>query len=194
MPTLIVNVYALPSPGGRFLAAVGFGAWHMAVMDDEAGIEYHFGPGGIAAVRGRADVSAGADACLPQGASYHSSIEMGAVESTALRELVAQLRRQDFAPGRYHVLDRNCNAFVETVCERLVGSKPPSWLNRAARWGSAVASAGDGAATAEPKLSKEEKRRQKEAQAAREREYRERPQLSEKQQQALQKIRKQQQG
>ena len=33
----------------------------------------------------------------------------------------------------YHLLERNCNHFVEALCFELTGKMPPGWINRLAR-------------------------------------------------------------
>ena len=37
---------------------------------------------------------------------------------------------ESFHGNMYHLLERNCNVFVETLCAELAGKLPPPWVGR----------------------------------------------------------------
>ena len=126
--TVTLNVYDLHA-ANEFIAAVGLGLYHSGVEID--GREYVFGQGsGIADVPPRS----------APNAVFRVGINMGAFDgdrggvARALDDL-----RTEFQPDRYDVITKNCNHFADALVFRLLGRRIPSWVNRAAMFGSCVA-------------------------------------------------------
>ena len=49
-----------------------------------------------------------------------------------VQRLVVELGNAEFKGNSYHLLQRNCNHFSETLCKRLTGQHPPSWVRTCA--------------------------------------------------------------
>jgi hypothetical protein len=43
-----------------------------------------------------------------------------------------------FVAGSYDLVKKNCNNFSDAMCKKLVSKGIPSWVNRAAMFGSAI--------------------------------------------------------
>lgn len=117
-------------------ACVGLGVFHTGC--EVYGKEYAFG--------GHQHASSGVfetpPRCVPGGARFRESIVVGRTPlsqsqvQSLLRELALTYRG-----NAYHLLHKNCNHFSLDACERLTGSRPPSWVNRLAdlaSWANAV--------------------------------------------------------
>ena len=71
------------------------------------------------------------------GAIYRETVVMGRVAdgSTAIARAI-EILRAEFGPDDYHILNRNCNAFADRLCQELVGKGIPGYCNRLASFGS----------------------------------------------------------
>jgi len=74
------------------------------------------------------------------GARYNTSISMGFHEGSAnqISGIIRSLR-EEFPPGSYNVVSKNCNHFANALCLEITGQPVPSWVNRAATLGSMFA-------------------------------------------------------
>ena len=128
MPTPVaINVYDL-NEYNDYAYAFGVGIFHSGL--EVHGREYSFGghdyaSSGIFATEPRE---------APPPAKFRCSEIVGYTDMTAqeVEDRVAELDR--FYHGNtYHLLERNCNSFVEELCLELTGKMPPPWVNRLAR-------------------------------------------------------------
>jgi hypothetical protein len=107
---------------------IGLGAYHTGV--EVSGSEYSFSSDGIFKCSPRS---------APPPAQFNTSIIIGTHSGTAndvsrvLREL-----RDEFPPGSYDPIRKNCNVFSNALCFRLTGNPIPQWVNRLAELGSCV--------------------------------------------------------
>jgi hypothetical protein len=128
MPTPVaVNVYDLHEYND-YAFLLGVGIFHSGL--EVHGREYAFG--------GHDHASSGIFETSPREAPaparFRSSVIVGYTDLTPdeVGNLVAELD-QSFHGNQYHLLERNCNVFVEALCFELTGAAPPAWVNRLAR-------------------------------------------------------------
>lgn len=128
MPTPVaVNVYDL-SEYNDYAYLLGVGIFHSGL--EVHGREYAFG--------GHDHASSGifetAPREAPHPARFRSTEIVGYTDMTPgeVATVVAELDHK-FHGNTYHLLERNCNVFVEQMCLDLTGTVPPSWVNRLAR-------------------------------------------------------------
>eukprot|EP00638_Chattonella_subsalsa_P007062 CAMPEP_0117771384 /NCGR_PEP_ID=MMETSP0947-20121206/24427_1 /TAXON_ID=44440 /ORGANISM="Chattonella subsalsa, Strain CCMP2191" /LENGTH=178 /DNA_ID=CAMNT_0005596723 /DNA_START=6 /DNA_END=542 /DNA_ORIENTATION=+ len=119
-----LNVYNLHQANG-WLSYVGLGFYHTGV--EIAGKEYSFCKEGIYVGRPR----------HAPGATFKESISMGYHEGSANEVgAIVRMLREEFPPGSYNVVSKNCNNFSDAFCQEVVGRSIPSWVNRTAGFGS----------------------------------------------------------
>jgi len=151
----------------RILPRAGLGAYHTSL--DVNGYCYTFGVGGI----GKSTITNKSTHVPPNG-TFQESITLGSLSddivssggsggngtiSSRINECIKRLRESTFTPTSYHLLNRNCNHFTETLAlalmtnyRNLVSEKSeatmsidayPRYINRLARSGTAVMNHGD---------------------------------------------------
>mmetsp|Transcript_22774 Transcript_22774/g.38483 ORF Transcript_22774/g.38483 Transcript_22774/m.38483 type:complete len:188 (+) Transcript_22774:149-712(+) len=136
-----LNIYDLHSCN---VWASGIGAYHSGV--EVSGSEYSFSETGIFKCSPRS---------APEPAQFNRSIVLGVHRGSAndvsriLREM-----RDEFPPGCYNLLTKNCNVFSDAFSQRIVGAEIPRWVNRLAHLGGWFASFG--APDLSPRLEQEE--------------------------------------
>lgn len=122
------SVYDL-LPEGRFADvswAVGLGIYHSGVV--VAGQEWAYGGHGY---EGATGVYSTLPRHAPPGARFRESILHGfCYESSDRINRVIDAAKREFLGSQYDMLSRNCNHFTSYLCQKLVGSPAPSWLNR----------------------------------------------------------------
>jgi hypothetical protein len=128
MPTPVaVNVYDL-NEYNDYAYAFGVGIFHSGL--EVHGREYSFG--------GHEYASSGIFATQPREApppaKFRRTEIVGYTDMTEaeVENVVAELDRS-YHGNTYHLLERNCNVFVEDLCLELTGKLPPPWVNRLAR-------------------------------------------------------------
>lgn len=94
--------------------------------------------------------------------------------------------REQFPPGSYHPVSKNCNHFSDALCKELVGAPIPTWINRPARIGGMFMFRGGGKGKGE-KAGKAEKAA---AAAATDKAARQKKELTEEQKKRLEAIRR----
>lgn len=121
-----LNVYDLAEQNA-FLYWAGVGIYHSGV--EVFGVEYAYG--------GHEYDASGVFATNPRDApgpvTFRESIEIG--ETTLSPQEVQQVVHEmgmTYKGNRYHLLQRNCNAFSNEFCLRLTGRSAPAWVNRLA--------------------------------------------------------------
>lgn len=109
---------------------------HTGVVIKSLNREYAFGgherPGasGVYWTRPRQEPPGGTFRCeILQGFTFRSDHDVESVIKDISRS---------FSGTSYNLLSCNCNHFTSSLCEKLTGRKPPTWLNRAARIGVAL--------------------------------------------------------
>ncbi|KAK3806458.1 MAG: DUF862-domain-containing protein [Benniella sp.] len=127
-----VNVYDMIPPSrltsvGYFM---GLGVFHSGV--EILGKEFNFGGHeynftGVFCVEPRVG---------PPGVIFKETILVGFTTMTD-KEInqVIQTLSKEFTGDSYALLTRNCNHFSSDMAFRLTGSRPPAWINRAAKLG-----------------------------------------------------------
>lgn len=160
--SVILHVYDLPDceSTNRWLFSVGLGVYHTGL--EVGGMEFSFSDQGIVKCAPMRCPAPPREDGEPRFLNLRQSIELGVFHGSAneVSQVVRSLR-EDFAPGTYHVVSKNCNAFSNAFSERLIGVSIPRWVNRLAATagrfgigagGEAVGGAGeDGGAAAPPK-------------------------------------------
>lgn len=130
---VILNVY---EPAKSQSQMPGFGVYHTGI--EFAKQEYSFA-GGPDAGSGTGVMSQ-VPRATPAGGDWKfmQAIELGSV-TVEYKEFdrVLQELKEAFPANTYDLIHRNCNHFTTAVAKRLgVHGKYPSWINRAASWGS----------------------------------------------------------
>ena len=131
---IILHVYLLGDDPNmsRFhsLAPLGLGLYHSGVEIN--GYEFCYG--------GDVSNSGSGVMHLPpltiQGAKYHCSYLMGVVNDSKLLYTILEETRRQFIAKDYSLVSQNCNHFADALCQRLLGKRIPSYINRLARMGS----------------------------------------------------------
>tara|TARA_B110000208_G_scaffold187797_1_gene246351 strand:- start:500 stop:1228 length:729 start_codon:yes stop_codon:yes gene_type:complete len=119
---ILLNVYDL-SPHNDTLLTFGLGAFHTGI--EAFGTEYSFSDAGVSESSPK---QAG-------GARFRESIELGTVQTRGeLGSAISRLR-DEFAPGSYDVVRRNCNNFSTSLAFTLLKIEIPGWVNRLAAIG-----------------------------------------------------------
>lgn len=118
---VFLNVYDL-SPANDYLCAAGLGLHHSGV--EVSGSEYSFASG------------AGVFETTPRdapGARFRQQIDIGAFDGgqAELQKVLSSLR-DDFGPGDYNLIRRNCNHFANALIWRLLQKTLPGHVNRLA--------------------------------------------------------------
>jgi len=121
---VFLNIYDL-SPANEYLYAAGLGLHHSGV--EILGTEYSFASGA-----GIFENSPGE----ARGAKFRERIEVGFYNggSKELKQALDELR-DDFGPGEYNLVLRNCNHFANGLCWKLLGIRIPGYVNRLAAIG-----------------------------------------------------------
>ena len=114
------------------MAPIGMGLYHSGVEIN--GSEYCYG-GDVA------NHGTGVMQMTPltiSGAVYHQSYLIGVVHD--MKHLVSTMdeAKGKFKARDYSLVSQNCNHFADYLCQRLVGKRIPSFVNRLARIGSWV--------------------------------------------------------
>jgi hypothetical protein len=127
---VFLNVYDLNPELNAKWASWGFGAYHTGVEVD--GVEWSFG--------GHDGPHTGVFKIAPRSCPdvrFLQSITMGVcVKSRSEIQRILDNLMFEFSGNSYHLLNRNCNHFSNTACERLLQKSIPSWVNRLAYTGS----------------------------------------------------------
>jgi len=132
---IFVNVYE-PVNNDQ-MQVPGFGIYHSGVQ--VYGAEYTF-------AGGESGTSTGVYSQAPRFTptnypwKFKESIEVGETTLTKneIKDLITVLKIE-FTQNSYHLVNRNCNHFSEALCKSL-GVSYPNWINRAAKFGSALGS------------------------------------------------------
>jgi len=121
---IFVNVYDLHS-ANDCLHTIGFGLYHTGVQIRDQ--EFTFSPEGIFDHHPRT---------VPENVVFRETLEIGSFygNAAAVRSAISELSEQ-FKPGSYHVLKKNCNSFSHALCLKLTGNPVPAYINRAANIG-----------------------------------------------------------
>jgi len=148
-PNIYLNVY-VPSEQQDKAKVPGFGVYHTGIQI--FGKEYFFAQG-----TSGSGVHEQTPKTSPPGSPwvFSEQLDMGKTDlsDVEVRNVMAKVR-DDFPANTYHLMHRNCNHFSELCCHRL-HVQFPSWVNRAAKWGSSF-QGGQGP----PNLVEEDKRRE----------------------------------
>lgn len=130
---VILNVYEPSKPQSQM---PGFGVYHTGIQFSSQ--EYSFA-GGPDAGSGTGVMSQTPQA-TPAGGDwkFKQAIELGEVNVDYKEfDRVLQELKDAFPANTYDLIHRNCNHFTTAVAKRLgVHGNYPSWVNRAASWGS----------------------------------------------------------
>jgi len=139
-PEIRLNVYTPGNTSGNQQTAMtsvpGFGIYHTGIQIFNR--EHTFAGGDF-------------DGCgvqeqepkqTPPGSEwvYNQTIELGKTNLTEAEvKGVLSSIRSEFPARSYELMSKNCNHFTEVMSHRLnVHDKYPSWVNRAAKWGSSI--------------------------------------------------------
>jgi hypothetical protein len=164
-----LNVYDLIPDSNKFLSFVGVGAYHSGV--EVEGREWTFSDSGVFFTK-PLDANCGA---------FKTTINVGEHRGAAkdFDRIITDLKKE-FPEGSYDLVKRNCNHFADALCNRLVQKGIPSWINRAASFGSSLL----------PKVKPtiETKTKTKAELTAEEKKKSERPELTDKQKAILAKL------
>ena len=129
MPQVVVcvNVYDL-SEVNEYTRPLGFGIFHSGLVVH--GREFSFGGHDCAS----SGIFETAPKAAPAPAIFREMVYVGTTEMNPgeVSNLVGDMD-DDFHGNTYHLLERNCNHFVEALCFELTGKMPPGWINRLAR-------------------------------------------------------------
>ena len=129
MPQVVVcvNVYDL-SEVNEYTRPLGFGIFHSGLVVH--GREFSFGGHDYAS----SGIFETAPKAAPAPAIFREMVYVGTTEMNPgeVSNLVGDMD-DDFHGNTYHLLERNCNHFVEALCFELTGKMPPGWINRLAR-------------------------------------------------------------
>lgn len=132
MTAVKINVYEPSKPQASM---PGFGIYHTGI--EVNGVEYCFAGAPEASGTG---VQSQVPRATPEGGQWKfmQTIELGFVTlSSSEFEKILNEMRDAFPANTYDLIHRNCNHFSKTVAKRLgVEKNYPSWINRAASWGS----------------------------------------------------------
>eukprot|EP00996_Jenningsia_fusiforme_P002077 NODE_2920_length_1089_cov_16.760577_g2679_i0.p1 GENE.NODE_2920_length_1089_cov_16.760577_g2679_i0~~NODE_2920_length_1089_cov_16.760577_g2679_i0.p1 ORF type:complete len:257 (-),score=40.42 NODE_2920_length_1089_cov_16.760577_g2679_i0:73-843(-) len=125
-----LNVYdlAVGSPLER-LARIGFGLYHSGIQVRNC--EYGFGGG-----MDLDDSVTGVFAIPPCtfAPNVKQTLLLGYTECSVVQiEWFLEGLRREWPANSYHILNRNCNHFSETLAKKIGINKFPGWVNRAAR-------------------------------------------------------------
>lgn len=128
---VFLNVYDLHD-SNAWLQRIGMGLFHTGV--EVGGMEYSFNEAGIFKCTPKR---------TPPPAVFRESIQIGVHEGSAneVSQIIRELR-EEFSPGTYNLVNKNCNAFSNEFCIKLVQTPIPKWVNRLASWGGAFMFAG----------------------------------------------------
>jgi len=124
-PSLYISLAPDLYEGNSWLSGIGFGAYHTGV--EISGYEYSFSNDGIFKCPPRS---------APKPAKFKETIVLGLHLGSA-NDVSRELRelREEFPPGSYDLLSKNCNVFSNALSLRLVGVGVPTWVNRLASTG-----------------------------------------------------------
>ena len=111
------------SPHNDTLMSVGLGAFHTGI--EVYNVEYSFSDAGISESTPK----------VAGDAKFRESILLGTVRSKGEVGSAVSRLRDDFAPGTYDVVRRNCNNFATQLAFALVQAQIPGWVNRLAAIG-----------------------------------------------------------
>jgi hypothetical protein len=164
-----LNVYDLIPESNKFLSFVGVGAYHSGV--EVEGREWTFSESGVFFTK-PLEANCGA---------FKSTIDLGEHRGSPsdFNAIIADLRKE-FPEGSYDLVKRNCNHFANALSQRLVQKQIPSWVNRAASFGSSL--------LPKPKPTIERKEKTKAEIKADEEKKNARPELTDKQREILAKL------
>lgn len=120
---VFLNVYDLhPTNDGCCLYNLGYGFYHSGVQIRDQ--EFTFSQDGIIDMPPRT---------VPPEVRFRQTIEIGSFHGNAdaVRRALSDLA-EDFRPGSYHILKKNCNTFSNALCLKLAGASIPGYVNRLA--------------------------------------------------------------
>ena len=120
---VVLNVYDL-STVNQYTASLGVGLFHTGIV--VFGIEYSFSQSGIS--KG-APGNAG-------GPPLRQQIVLGKIRIASFEcERMIDSLRDNFPPGSYDLITKNCNNFTDACSRLLLKKSIPAWVNRAAYFG-----------------------------------------------------------
>jgi len=124
---VMVNVYDL-SEVNEYARPLGIGIFHSGLVVH--GREFSFGGHDYAS----SGIFETAPKAAPAPAIFREELYVGTTEMNPgeVSNLVGEMD-DDFHGNTYHLLERNCNHFVEALCFELTGKMPPGFINRLAR-------------------------------------------------------------
>ena len=124
---VMVNVYDL-SEVNEYARPLGIGIFHSGLVVH--GREFSFGGHDYAS----SGIFETAPKAAPAPAIFREEVYVGTTEMNPgeVSNLVGEMD-DDFHGNTYHLLERNCNHFVEALCFELTGKMPPGFINRLAR-------------------------------------------------------------
>lgn len=129
---ILLNVYDIHTSNVIF-SEIGLGLYHSGIeisveTDDSLSYEYSFSKAGVSRTAPRMNIFG----------TLRATIPLGKIRGTAINihKLIAQFGKNDFAPGKYDLINHNCNHFTDAVAYALLETRIPSWVNRIAYFGS----------------------------------------------------------
>ena len=129
---ILLNVYDIHTSNVIF-SELGLGLYHSGIeisveTDDSLSYEYSFSKAGVSRTAPRMNIFG----------TLRATIPLGKIRGTAINihKLIAQFGKNDFAPGKYDLINHNCNHFTDAVAYALLETRIPSWVNRIAYFGS----------------------------------------------------------
>jgi len=123
-----VNIYDL-NGFNEYTHLLGLGVYHSGL--EVHGREYAFG-GHDQRCSGIFDT---APREAPPPARFRKTVVVGhtTMSPSEVARAVENMGETSYLGCAYHLLERNCNSFVEDLCVELTGRKPPGYINRLAR-------------------------------------------------------------
>nr|ACO11290.1 UPF0326 protein FAM152A [Caligus rogercresseyi] len=132
---VILNVYDMFWTN-EYTTNMGLGVYHSGL--EIYGREYAYG-GHPFPFSGIFDIQPREARELGEQFRFKESIQVGNTDfrSSDVTKILEEMGRE-FRGDRYHLMNRNCNHFSETLCKILTGTDTPPWVNRLAYFSSCV--------------------------------------------------------
>ncbi|KAJ8610845.1 hypothetical protein CTAYLR_006464 [Chrysophaeum taylorii] len=126
-----LNVYDFVKQSDSYsqslMSFFGLGIHHSGLQIEE--MEYTFNSSGIIRMPGLRMPFCRLNESISLGKYWGSKEDI---------EIILDELADEFRPGSYNIINRNCNHFVETLAYRLIGVSIPSWVNRSANVASSL--------------------------------------------------------